>query len=135
MNNPTFTPLPYTYKKSDSDVWVLNLDDVPVDKKMIKDQQIIHLAPEAVGGNHKHPRTEWFVAMGDLVLVWLDENGARQEKQMNPDGQLMLTEVSAFLPHAVVNRSKSQFGILYELADGKMRDVEAVKVTDPNISI
>lgn len=134
MNSPTFTPLPYTYKKTDSDVWVLNLDDLPIDKESIKDQQIIHLAPEAVGGNHKHPRTEWFVAMGDLVLVWLDEHGVRQEKHMNPDGKLIITMVPPFLPHAVVNRSKTQFGILYEMADGKMRDVEVVKVTDPTMS-
>lgn len=111
------------------------MDDLPVDKKSIKDQQIIHLAPEAVGGNHKHPRTEWFVVSGDLVLVWMDEAGTRYEQHMNSDGQLLLTEVPPFLRHAVVNRSKTQFGILYEMADGKMHDVEAVKVTDPTMSI
>jgi len=62
---PTITKLDYTYKKTGSDVWVLNEDDIPIDAAQIKDRQIVHLAPKSIGGNHKHERIEWFVAIGD----------------------------------------------------------------------
>lgn len=132
---PTFAAIDPTYRKEDTDIWVLNFDDLPVDAKLIQDRQIVQLDPGSVGGNHKHPRTEWFVAVGDLVLVWLDEVGNRHEQHMNPDGQLYLIEVPPLLPHAVVNRSKTQFGVLYEMADGKMKDAEKVAVTNSTISI
>lgn len=128
MLSPTITNLSFTYKKSDSDVWVLNTDDIPINQDLIKDQQIVHLAPRAIGGNHKHPRTEWFIGIGDLVLVWLDESGKRHEEHMHPNGQIKLITVTPFLPHAVVNRSQDQVGILFELADGKMTDVESARV-------
>ncbi|MCD8484581.1 hypothetical protein LRY60_03180 [Candidatus Woesebacteria bacterium] len=80
--HPKITPLNFTYKKDDSDVWVLNTDDIPIDKSLIKDQQFVHLAPLSVGGNHKHPRIEWFVAVGDLEFIWFDVNG---EKKINRD--------------------------------------------------
>lgn len=35
MQTPTFSPLSYTYKKTDSDVWVLNTNDIPVDQAKI----------------------------------------------------------------------------------------------------
>lgn len=125
---PIITNLNYTYKKPESEVWVLNTDDIPVQKEIIKDQQIVHLAPLSVGGNHKHPRTEWFIGIGDLYFVWLDEDGARHEESMHPDGQIVLIEVPPYLPHAVVNKSKDKVGILFEMADEKMEKVEQVKV-------
>lgn len=128
MLAPTIIDLNYTYKKQDSDVWVLNIDDIPIDKSMMKDQQIVHLAPQSVGGNHKHPRTEWFVAMGDLVLSWIDENGDKKEEHMNPNGKLKLITMPSFLAHAITNRSRTQTGILFELSDEKMRAVEKIEV-------
>ncbi|NCN44998.1 MAG: hypothetical protein COU63_00260 [Candidatus Pacebacteria bacterium CG10_big_fil_rev_8_21_14_0_10_36_11] len=125
---PIITKLNYTYKKPDTDVWVLNTDDIPVGKEKIKDQQIVHLAPLSIGGNHKHPRTEWFIGIGDLLFVWLDENGAKYEEHMHPDGQILLIEVPSYLPHAVVNQSEVNVGILFEMADGKMVDVEKIEV-------
>lgn len=128
MNKPTITKINYTYKKPETEVWVLNTDDIPVDKSFVKDQQIVHLAPQSVGGNHKHPRTEWFVGIGELEFIWLDEKGNKKSEQMNPNGQILLIEVPPFLPHAVRNSSVDKIGILFELADGKMKDVESVKI-------
>jgi uncharacterized RmlC-like cupin family protein len=128
MPSPKFTNLEYTYKKPDAEVWVLNTDDIPVSKDLIEDQQIVHLAPQSIGGNHRHPRTEWFIGIGELVFVWLDDNGDRHEEHMHPDGQIKLIVVPPFLAHAVVNKSKDKNGILFEMADGKMKDVEPVKV-------
>lgn len=128
MNKPTITKLNYTYKKPDTEVWVLNTDDIPVDKLLVKDQQIVHLAPQSVGGNHKHPRTEWFVGIGDLEFIWVDEDGNKHTEHMNPNGQILLIEVPPFLPHAVRNSSVDKVGILFELADSKMKDVEMVKI-------
>lgn len=126
--NPTIKPLDYTYKKPDTDVWVLNTDDIPVNNESIHDVQLVHLAPGSVGGNHKHPRTEWFIGIGDLLFIWLDDEGNTHQEHMHPDGQIMLITVPPYLPHAVANLSPDKVGILYEMADGKMKDVEAVKV-------
>lgn len=128
MPNPKITPINYTHKKPDTDVWVLNTDDIPVEKTLVKDQQIVHLAPQSVGGNHKHPRTEWFIGIGELEFIWLDEAGNQQVEKMNPSGQILLFEVPPLLPHAVRNSSSTAVGILFELADGKMKDVEIVKI-------
>lgn len=126
--SPLITPLNYTYKKPESEVWVLNTDDIPVDSSKIKDQQIVHLAPGSIGGNHKHPRVEWFIGIGDLLFHWLDENGKAHSEHMNPNGEIRLIEVPPFLPHAVENASSTQNGVLFEMADGKMVDVEKVSV-------
>jgi uncharacterized RmlC-like cupin family protein len=128
MTSPEITPLNYTYKKPETDVWVLNTKHIPINKTMIKDQQIVHLGPGSVGGNHKHPRTEWFIALGDLVLVWLDENGSKQEVHMNPNEEIRLIKVPPFLPHAVVNRSVDQAGILFEMADDISNNVEKIQI-------
>lgn len=129
--NPTFQTLNYSYKKPDTDVWVLNTDDIPVDVQQIKDIQLVHLAPGSMGGNHTHPRTEWFIGIGDLIFVWLDENGTQQIEHMHPDGNIILITVPPHLPHAVANVSQDQVGILYEMADGKMKDAVKMKVYTP----
>jgi hypothetical protein len=129
MLAPQITQLNYTYKKPDTEVWVLNFDDIPVPTEKIKDRQIVHLAPQSVGGNHKHPRTEWFVGIGELEFVWLDENGHQQKTHMNPNGEILLIEVPPFLAHAVRNISATERAVLIEFADGKMVDVEKVEVS------
>lgn len=128
MKSPTNTELKYTYKKPDTDVWVLNTDDIPVNKALIQDQQLIHLAPGSVGGDQSRSRTEWFVGIGDLVFVWLDKENRQQETHMYPEGCIRLVTVPPMLPHAVVNKSKDKLGVLYEMADGKMKDVTSCKV-------
>jgi len=127
-NKPLVTKLDYTYKKPDTEVWVLNTDDIPVDLDKVKDQQIVHLAPLSVGGNHKHPRTEWFIGIGDLEFVWLDESGEKHVQHMHPDGQILLIEVPPFLAHAVRNASKTSNAVLFEYADMKQKEVEKVEV-------
>lgn len=123
MKSPTITDLNSTYKRPDVDFWVLNTDDMPVEKELVRDQQVVHLAPESVGGNHFHSRTEWIIGIGDLVFVWLDEEGRQQETHMHPEGRIRLSTVPPMLPHAVVNKSRDKVGVLYEMADGKMKDV------------
>ena len=128
MPSPQFTTLNYTYNKPDTDVWVLNTTDIPVEKSLIKDEQIVHLAPKSIGGNHKHPRTEWFIGIGDLLFVWLDDDGNRHQQAMHPNGQIILITVPPYLPHAVVNISSETVGILFEIADEKMKNVEQISV-------
>ncbi len=125
---PIVTELKYSYKKPGADVWVLNIDDLPISKDSIKDQQIVHLAPQSVGGNHKHPRTEWFIGIGELYFIWFDEAGTRYEQHMHPQGKILLVEVPTLLPHAVVNKSATQVGVLFEMADGKMKGAESTVV-------
>jgi hypothetical protein len=125
---PQFTKLEFTYKKADADVAVFNMDDLPLNQETIKDIQLIHLGPQSIGGNHTHPRTEWFIALGDLVLHWLDENGLQHSEHMNPEGKLLLIKVPPQLPHAVENISASESAVLYEMADAKMSGVEKVTV-------
>lgn len=125
---PKITSLNFTYKKEGSEVWVLNTDSIPVDKSKVKDIQLVHLAPKSVGGNHKHPRTEWFVGIGNLELVWVDKSGNKQTEKMNPNGQLKLIEIPPYLPHAVVNVSQDRPAILFEMADAKQGSVENVKI-------
>lgn len=128
MTKPRITPLPYTYTKPEGDVSVLNLADIPVDESQVQDRSLVHLGPQAVGGNHQHPRTEWFVGFGDLVLYWLDEDGVRHEEPMNPGGELKLVEVPPYLSHAVKNVSQTMPAILFEYADAKQHSVESVEV-------
>lgn len=47
---------------------------------------------------------------------------------MQPNGQILLIEVPPFLPHAVLNKSNLKIGLLFELADAKMTDVEDVEI-------
>ena len=125
---PKITKLDYTDKRLNSDKWSLNVDDIPLPKDLIKDQQIAYLGPRVVGGNHKHPRTEWFIGIGDLVFVWLDENGEIQEEHMHPNQQILLIEVPPYLSHAVKNKSDNQGAVLFEYSDMQMKDVKKVKV-------
>lgn len=128
MTKPHITNLSYTYKKPDTDVSVLNSDDIPLDKSLIKDHQIIYFGPKSIAGNHKHPRREWFIALGELVLVWLDDKGNAHEELMNPAGKLLLFELPPYLPHSVYNRSTSEMAVLLEYSDSKIAKVERIIV-------
>ena len=50
---------------------------------------------------------------------------------MHPNGDILLITVPPQLPHAVANISTVKVGILYEMADGKMKDPKPVKVFQP----
>jgi uncharacterized RmlC-like cupin family protein len=128
MPSPLITALQPTYRKPDSDVWVLNFEDIPVPTELVKDRQLVHLAPGSIGGNHTHPRTEWFVAIGkNITFYWLDEDNQLQHREMAPEGEILLFEVPSFLPHAIKNES-AQSGMLMEFGSDKMKDVERVMV-------
>ena len=128
MLKPKIIPLKYTYKNSDSDLWVLNLTELPIDYSQIKDQQLICFAPGSVGGNHYHQRKEWFIGFGDLEFIWLDEDNKKQIIPINPNGKIQIIEVPPLLSHAVRNVSNDKQAILYELANQKMKKGEAEKV-------
>jgi uncharacterized RmlC-like cupin family protein len=128
MLRPIVTELNYTYKKPNTEVWVLNTDDIPIEKTRIKDQQVVYLGPQTVAGNHKHQRTEWFIAMGDLEIIWLGDNNTQHTKHMNPRGAILLIEVPPYLPHAVRNNSNTHSGILFEFSNAKMKDILPVQV-------
>ena len=128
--NPIFVPLPFSYKHPNSEVWVFNTTSLPIPSRKIKDQQMIVLGPGAVGGNHKHPRTEWFIAMSPgLQLYWLDEQGNVQERELfSQKEELILVEMPPFVPHAVKNIGNTEKAILIEFADDKIKKNEHVKV-------
>jgi len=128
MASPEIVNLNITPREQGSSKWALNFDSVPIDWDNIKDKRIVYLGPGLVGGNHRHPRTEWFIGMGDLVFVWLDEDGVRKETPMFPDGKVKMITVPSFVPHAIINRSDDQFAILLELGSGKLEHVEPMDV-------
>lgn len=107
---------------------MLNTDDIPVEKSRVHDQQIVHFSPNSFGGNHKHKKIEWLIGIGDLLFVWLDRDGTKHETKMHPNGEILLIEVTPYLPHAVINQSDSEFGVLFELADEKSSVVEKIPV-------
>lgn len=130
MTQPIIKTIEYSYKKAGTDIWVLNIDDIPINKKDYKDIQLINIPPGNSGGNHHHPRTEWFIALGDqLELHWLDEKrNQTQSMPMHVTGKLCMITIPPHLPHAVTNKSTTQMQILFELADDKMTDVTPYKL-------
>lgn len=128
MQEPQITKINYSYKKEHFDLWALNFDDIPIDKDIVKDTQIVHFAPGSIGGNHKHPRTEWFIAIGELILYWVDEDGNKHEKVMSSEDGILMFKIPPFVPHAVKNVSEFKFGVLFEYADAKQYEVEPYHV-------
>jgi uncharacterized RmlC-like cupin family protein len=125
------TILPYTQERPEQRISFLDIDHlkkfVPIEK--IKAQQIISFLPQGKGGNHKHPRTEYFIGLGKgLQLTWMDESGQKQTEQMNPKNQLILFEVPPFLPHVVINTSETEIAFLLEFADQEINETERVEI-------
>lgn len=95
----------------------------------VKERSIVYIPPEAKGGNHKHPRIEAFIGIGEgLIVVWVDSKGKKHEERMNENGNLAIFVMPTNTPHAVVNTSKSQFGVLFEYANESQHDVEMVEL-------
>ena len=117
-----------TYQK-DNGLWNLETLSLPFPANFqIKERNIVYIPAEQFGGNHKHPRTEAFVGIGeDLFIVWLDDKGKRHEEKMMEGTQLFFFVVTPFTPHAVVNRG-SGFAVLIEFADGPNINVERAQV-------
>jgi len=114
------------YKKENG-LYVLDIDSIEV-PFVVKEKSLVYFPPGELGGNHRHPRQEAFVGIGEnLQFIWV-ENGETHNLEMNPDHQLQLIVVPANLEHAVFNRSKNQMAILLEFADGVQENVETVKI-------
>lgn len=128
MPTPTITPLNYTFKKDTADLWALNLQDIPVNTSKIADKQIVSIGPNSFGGNHKHPRTEWFIALDPLQLIWLDEDNNQHTEEMFAENQLFLITIPPYLPHVVLNTSATHRATLFEYADAEQHDVERVEL-------
>lgn len=93
------------------------------------EQSLVTIPPGQTGGNHKHPRIEAFVAFGKgMEFHWIDEDGVVQKQSMVSDSELLLFVVPPLLPHAVVNTSPTEQGILLEFANESQHDVERVEV-------
>lgn len=118
-----------TYKR-ESGLFVINLDDIPLPKDfVVQEKSIVSIPALEKGGNHKHPRIEIMVGIGDqLYIMWKDEKGNICEETMNPSGLFRVFTVPAYVPHAVVNRSSVEKGILIEFANAVQEKVETVQI-------
>ena len=115
--------------KRESGLWVLKLEDVKLPEGFDESERsIVYIPLGEVGGNHRHPRREAIIGIGDLELVWIDENEKKHRELMNKNGKLTLFVVSAMTPHAVRNTSSKNFGMLLEFASEPQHDVELVDV-------
>lgn len=95
----------------------------------IQKQIAIWIPPLQKGGNHKHPRREFFVSFDEhLELHWIDQTGQKQMQRMKEDNCFYLFDIPPFIPHAIVNTSKILPAILIEFACSEQRDVEPYHV-------
>ncbi|MCG2691360.1 hypothetical protein L6272_00885, partial [Microgenomates group bacterium] len=81
-----------------------------------KEQAIVYIPPQQIAGNHQHQRTEVFLAIGEqLEMIWIENN--KKKQKMNPKGKLYLFKVTDKTPHAIINKSKTTPGVLFEFTD------------------
>jgi len=115
--------------KKENGLWSLRTDQLPLPKDfVVNERNIVYIPPGEYGGNHKHPRREAFVGVGEaLYMVWQDDQGHTHEDKMMDGEQLYVFDVESFTPHAVVNKG-SGFALLVELATGPNIDVEQVEL-------
>lgn len=120
------SPIVPTYKRENG-LWVLDLDKIKIPFD-IKERSIVNIPPGQIGGNHKHPRREAFIGVGEgLELSW-NQDGKTERVNMNPEGELFLFLIPPYIEHAVINNSEITNGILIEFADEAQRDVEICEV-------
>ncbi len=122
------TAIQPTYRK-DNGLWNLRTDQLPLPEDFkVDERSVVYIPSGEYGGNHKHPRREVFVGIGEeLYMVWLDDEGHKHEDKMMDDEQIFMFDVEPFTPHAVINKGAS-FALLVELATGPNIDVERVEV-------
>ena len=111
----------------DKGFWVIRtqeyFSEIPF---QVAEQSLITIPPGKIGGNHKHPRLEAFIGLGnELYLLWQDEKGELHEERME-DENINLFIIPSMLPHAVINKSDSAVATLYEYASESQHDVEKV---------
>jgi oxalate decarboxylase/phosphoglucose isomerase-like protein (cupin superfamily) len=121
-------PIDPTYRK-DNGLWNLETPTLPFPNDFqVKERNVVYIPAGEFGGNHKHPRAEAFVGIGEeLYMVWKDENGEKHEDKMMDGNQLYFFYVEPFTPHAVINKS-SGFAVLVEFANGPNVRVERADV-------
>lgn len=113
-----------TYKR-DGGLWVVNMDmlDIPNDF-VIAERNVVYIPPGEYGGNHRHPRKEAMIGIGDyIILIWEDSDGVVHEETMSNKDTMLLFILHPFTPHAVVNKGNKP-AMLIEVADGPQLDVE-----------
>lgn len=116
-----------TYKRGNG-LFVVDLDKVEIPFEVIE-RSFVYIPPSEKGGNHRHPRAEAFIGIGEgLKVVWLDADGESHEETMNKNGGLSIYIISPNTPHAVINTSETQFGVLLEFASEVQHDVEMVNL-------
>lgn len=117
-----------TYEREDG---LIVIDDLSVplpENFKTRIQSTVVFPAGAMGGNHKHPRTEVFYSTSDLTLIFLDGNGEKKEMSMAPEeGEYKLFVISPNLPHVVVNRTGKEV-IMVEFANEEQHDVEKVEL-------
>jgi uncharacterized RmlC-like cupin family protein len=90
-----------------------------------KDQTIITFPPAAIGGNHKHPRTEAIMALDEgLELTWINDNATKEVLRLKP---MQVVILPSMIPHVVKNVSPTKVHMI-EYADDTQHDVEHVAV-------
>jgi uncharacterized RmlC-like cupin family protein len=125
-----FYPIEPLYKKENG-LYVQEIDrtDLPLGFKP-KVRHLVTIPPGVTSANHRHPRTEGFIGVGDnLTFYWLDEHGTRKSENMVPEGEHLLFVVPPNVPHAIVNNSDAP-AVLLEYADKPQidSDIDIVKV-------
>ena len=68
------------------------------------------------------------IGIGDITLHWLDAHGVHHEHFMDTEPELSAFYIPAYVPHAVVNNSKTSAAVIYEYADDVQHDVVPVPV-------
>ena len=124
----TFTQIEPLYKKPNG-LYVQEIDrtDLPFGFDPVV-RHLVTIPASGISANHLHPRTEAFIGIGnDLEFFWLDANGNRQSRAMNPDNQLLLVLVPPNVPHAIKNNSDTP-AILLEYADKKQTESDITNV-------
>ncbi|OGK52247.1 hypothetical protein A2966_02500 [Candidatus Roizmanbacteria bacterium RIFCSPLOWO2_01_FULL_41_22] len=109
----------------DNGLFSLNFSDLQkLASAPIKDISVISIPPQQFGGNHKHPRREMFIGLGeDLELIWVDERGKIKHDWMNKKNELLMFTIFPYVPHVVINHSPTKNGILIEFADDIQHEV------------
>ncbi len=120
LTSPTYT--------KENGLMLFNLKTIEPDGFLVKEKNVIYIPPLEAGGNHRHPRTEAFLAFGDLELIWQDKEGKIRREEIAYGKQTAIFIVDSMTPHAVKNKSKDNFGILIEFASEEQHDVEEIKL-------
>lgn len=114
--------------KRENGLFIIDIDEVklPEDFEAIE-RSVVYIPPKQIGGNHKHPRKEIFIGLGDLELIWIDEDGEVHKEEMGGK-ELKIFVIESMIPHTLKNNSESKFGVLIEFASEKQHGVEEIKL-------